>query len=340
MKKLLLLFPVVVSLFILNVETTEAQDIHFSQYYASPISLNPAETGFFDGNWRFTNNYRTQWSAIGVPYRTISAGFDKPFKLKKDSKFGLGVFFINDNSGASNLTVNKLFLSGNYIMTIDNIHKIGIGLQVGYVVKNFTLNGLSVPSQFNTTSGLYDPNLPNNIDTWDENINYADINFGVNYSGNFSKYKPNVGVALFHINNPKESFLRTDNKLPMRLVFNAGVMVPIKENIYLKPNILTMYHKRAGDWILGTLGYYILPQKNMISSVFAGVHTRYSFNNFDALIFTGGVSLYGFDVGISYDINVSDLQIATNSRGAFEISIIYKNITNSLTKVALPCDRY
>jgi len=317
-----------------------AQDIHFSQFYASPMSLNPAETGFFDANWRFTNNYRTQWSAIGIPYKTISAGFDKPFKLKKNSALGLGVFFVNDNSGASNLTVNKLFLSGNYILTVDDIHKIGIGLQLGYVVKNFTLNGLSMPSQFNLITGLYDPNLPNNIDTWDENINYADVNLGVNYSGKIGKYNPYGGIALFHLNTPKESFLRTDNKLPMRIVFNAGAYIPVKENIYLKPNLLTMYHKRAGDWIFGTLGYYIMPEQSLISNFFGGVHTRYSLNNFDALIFTGGLNLYGFDVGLSYDINISALQAATNSRGAFEISIIYKDFAKTLTRVALPCDRY
>jgi len=340
LKKFTFLLAVVVSVTALSLQTVVAQDIHFSQFYASPMSLNPAETGFFDGNWRFTNNYRTQWSAIGIPYKTISAGFDKPFKLKKDSKIGLGVFFVNDNSGASNLTVNKLFLSGNYIFTVDDTHTFGLAVQLGYIVKSFTLNGLTVPSQFNTISGFYDPNLPNNVNTWDENINYADFNAGVNYSGKFGKYTPYGGIGIFHITNPTESFLRAEDKLPMRIVFNAGAIIPIKENIYLKPNLLTMYHKRAGDWVLGTLGYYLLPEQNMIDKAFAGVHTRYSFNNFDSMIFTGGVGLYGFDVGISYDVNISSLKVATNSRGAFEISIIYKNITQSLTRVALPCDRY
>lgn len=323
-----------------SVVGTFAQDIHFSQFYASPLSLNPAETGFFDGNWRFTNNYRTQWSAIGVPYRTISAGFDKPFKLKKDSKFGLGLFFVNDHSGASNLLVNKLFLNGNYIMTVDDIHTFGFGLQVGYVVKSFTMNGLSLPSQFNENSGVFDPNLPNNLTTWDENINYADINIGVNYSGKIGKYNPFGGISLFHLNAPKESFLRTEDKLPMRFVLNAGIIVPIKGNIYLKPNILTMYHKRAGDWVIGSLGYYIMPEQNRISNLFAGVHARYSLNNIDAFVLTGGIGLYGFDVGLSYDVNISDLQVATNNKGAFEISIIYKNISQTLSRVALPCDRY
>lgn len=317
-----------------------AQDIHFSQFYASPLSLNPAETGLFDGNWRFTNTYRTQWSAIGEPYRTISAGFDKPFKLKKNSRFGLGVFFVNDHSGASNLLVNKLYLNGNFIITVDDIHTIGIGAQMGYIVKSFTLNGLSLPSQFNENTGLFDPNLPNNVNTWDENINYADLNLGVSYSGKIGKNNPYGGISLFHLNKPKESFLRTEDKLPMRIVFNAGVIMPVTNNIHLKPSILTMYHKRAGDWIIGSLGYYIMPEHNRISNIFAGIHSRYSLNNIDALIFTGGLGLYGFDIGLSYDINISKLQAATNNKGAFEISIIYKNISQSLSRVALPCDRY
>ena len=46
------------------------QDIHFSQFYSSPLTLNPAYTGNYEGNWRVMSNYRTQWSAIAEPYKT------------------------------------------------------------------------------------------------------------------------------------------------------------------------------------------------------------------------------------------------------------------------------
>ncbi|MDD4150766.1 MAG: PorP/SprF family type IX secretion system membrane protein [Bacteroidales bacterium] len=339
MKKTII-FLLTIIIYCLSTQNVNAQDIHFSQFYASPMSLNPAETGFFDGNWRFTNNYRTQWSAIGVPYNTISAGFDKPFKLNKNSNFGLGVFFVNDKSGSSQLTVNKLFLSGNYMLTIDNIHNFGIGVQLGYIVKSFSLDGLTLPSQYNPNSGYFDPELPNNLNAWDENINYPDLNLGFSYKGKSDRLNPFAGLALFHIINPKESFLRTEDKLPMRLVINGGVEFALKKNIIIKPNLLTMYHKRAGDWIISTLGYYLLPEGKMIEKAFFGIQGRTSFNTFDAIIFTGGVGLYDFDIGLSYDINISKLSAATNNRGAFEISIIYKNLTKTLTKIALPCDRY
>jgi len=319
---------------------TLAQDIHFSQFYASPLSINPAETGFFNGNWRFTNNYRTQWSAIGIPYQTISGGLDKPFKVNQTSKFGMGAFFVNDNSGASNLNVNKIFVSCNYIFTVDNIHTFGIGVQAGYVLKSFSMTGLSLPSQFNTITGYFDPNLPNNTDSWDENINYTDINAGMNYSLSVNKSKTYFGAALFHINTPVESFLRQDQRLPMRIVFNGGVYFPLKNKLYLNPSFLTMYHKRASDWVFGALFHYVFTEPGVFDKIFAGAHARYSLNNIDAVIFTGGLSVYGFDIGVSYDVNISALQAATNNKGALEISLIYKNISKTLNTITLPCDRY
>jgi len=238
------------------------------------------------------------------------------------------------------LTVNKLFLSGSFNTLIDEIHNFSAGIQIGYVVKSFSLDGLTLPSQFNNTTGLFDSELPNNLTTWDENINYPDFNFGLAYKGKLTKFNPFGGLSLFHINNPQESFLRTEDKLPMRLVIHGGIEYPLKENIILKPNVLCMYHKRAGDWIISALGYYLLPEGKLVEKAFGGVQMRTSLNTFDAIIFTGGVSAYGFDVGLSYDVNVSALSAATNNRGAFEISIIYKDLSKTLTRVALPCDRY
>ncbi len=340
MKKLF--FLIVVSIICnFNLQVLLAQDIHFTQFYATPMSLNPAETGFFDANWRFTNNYRTQWSAIGIPYKTISAGIDKPFKLKNKKKsIGLGVFFINDQSGSSMLTVNKLFISSAYITTIDDLHHISIGLQVGYIVKSFSLNGITFPSQYNNTSGLFDEDMPNNLTNWHENITYPDINFGINYKGDFTKMKPFVGFSVFHINTPSESFLKTKDKLPIRFVINGGLEYSITDKLILRPHLLSMYHKRASNWLLSTLVYYNLGKEKFIEKVFGGLQARTVIETFDAVIFTGGINLYGFDIGISYDVNISRLRAATNNRGAFEISLIFKDFSKALDRVALPCDRY
>src|SRR3546814_4214408 len=53
-----------------------AQDPHLSQYYSSPLFLNPALTGMFNGEFRISGNQKTQWGSITNPYSTSVASFD------------------------------------------------------------------------------------------------------------------------------------------------------------------------------------------------------------------------------------------------------------------------
>ena len=72
------------------------QDIHFSQFYAAPVSLNPAMTGLMNGNYRGTAIYRDQWRSVSTPYVTIGGAFDiNLFKgTWKNDYIGLGLNFI------------------------------------------------------------------------------------------------------------------------------------------------------------------------------------------------------------------------------------------------------
>ena len=48
-----------------------AQDLHFSQFFNSPLTTNPANTGFIpDANYRVGINYRSQWTSVPAPYTT------------------------------------------------------------------------------------------------------------------------------------------------------------------------------------------------------------------------------------------------------------------------------
>ena len=57
----------------------QAQDIHFTQFTAAPLTVNPAFTGNFDGQWRATAIYRTQCKEVSPQaYQTYGASFDMP----------------------------------------------------------------------------------------------------------------------------------------------------------------------------------------------------------------------------------------------------------------------
>ena len=72
MKKFLPLF------FLLAIATTGlAQDQHFTQFFASPLTLNPALTGTFDGKYRVAFIYRDQ-----EPYKTFAGAIDLRFNMR------------------------------------------------------------------------------------------------------------------------------------------------------------------------------------------------------------------------------------------------------------------
>ena len=78
-------------------QLVNAQDPHFSQFFASPLTLNPAFTGKFSGTWRLAANHRDQWPSIPKAYVTTSASLDFPIlksKIPDNDVFGVGIFWL------------------------------------------------------------------------------------------------------------------------------------------------------------------------------------------------------------------------------------------------------
>lgn len=100
-------------LFLLSLNSV-AQDIHFSQFFSAPLITNPANTGMSGNNLRVANNYRNQWSGIGIPYRTLAIAVDK--KLSGFHKnIGIGAYFLHDQSSSFRLS-NENVRTGNEIL--------------------------------------------------------------------------------------------------------------------------------------------------------------------------------------------------------------------------------
>lgn len=315
------------------------QDIHFTQYYATPLVFNPAATGLFDENIRLSNNYRTQWSAVGVPYQTVSVSIDAPIRFRGKSGLGVGFMFLHDKSGGTKLTANKFMLSLSYLLKINQKNTISLGLQGGYVNKYFTLDGITLPSQYNSETGVFDVNLPNNVTDMDMSLGYVDMNAGIAYSGKFQKVEPMIRLSVLHLNSPQETYCNTDSKLTPRMLFSGSVKILCGNSWAAIPHILTTFNKKTEEMIFGALAEREIPTK-VITSVFFGASGRTSFSNFDAAMLTAGLTFYGITVGASYDINLSKLIQATNARGAFEISLIYKLKFEKKNYITLPCDRF
>src|ERR1022692_1449354 len=158
MRKLFRLCCFSAALVITRVDSSWSQDIHYSQFYASPLNISPSNTGNMDGDWRICANYRSQWKEISKPYSTPDISYDQNSYIRNERISG-GAILIDDQSGG-NLSVLKFLLSAAYHKTISGNCLHG-GVQFGFVEKSFNPNLETYPDQFSWASGQFDSNLPN-----------------------------------------------------------------------------------------------------------------------------------------------------------------------------------
>jgi type IX secretion system PorP/SprF family membrane protein len=316
-----------------------AQDVHFSQYYFSPLSLNPANTGNFSGDYRLFANYRSQWRLLDKGYNTYSAGGDMNF-FPKNLNVGAGLIVINDLS-AQYLSVTKILPSAALHMKVAGV-KLHGGIQPGVTIKSLDFYKHSFPNQLNWSTGSFDRNLPNNESGMVQTFAYFDLNVGVSASRKIGKFEPGVGFAIFHLNHPKESFFGANNHLPSRQSFNFNLNYDLTRNIILKLHSLYGYTTKANDWVTGLNVEYVLSHDAFFTnSAFVGFMWRDGFkSNFDAGIATIGLNYRNYTIGFSYDVTRSALKTSVDSRGAYELAIIYRAKSTRLSKKIIPCERF
>lgn len=336
MKKISLYFSL---LFVCVWQLSFAQDVHFSQYYLSPLTLNPANTGNYKGDYRFFGNYRSQWKDISSAYNTFSAGGD--FNIyPKNLNFSGGLVCLNDKSGG-NLSVTKIMPSVAFHKKLMgfNLHA---GLQPGVVIQSVDFYANSFPDQLNWDKGAFDHTLPTGETNVGQRFMYFDMNGGVSASRRFGKFEPEIGFAAFHLNKPKQSFLSSDNRLPVRQAYTAALSYYLTKTVILKAYSMYGYTDRVSDWVSGINAEYVLSRSAFFTnSVFAGFMWRDGFQrNPDAGIITAGFNYSHYTIGFSYDVTFSQLKTSVNSKGAYEIAFIYRGKNTRLTKKMIPCERY
>jgi type IX secretion system PorP/SprF family membrane protein len=318
-----------------------AQDVHFSQFYASPLSLNPAHTGNYKGDWRLMNSYRRQWmSSFGEPYVTNAFGYDRQFYLFNENISG-GLVWIQDKSGWGDLKVTKIYGSAAYHKNV-NGHQLHAGIQGGYVQKSFNIDKLTFPDQWDHDQGQFVSTMANNENISGDQLSYFDFNAGVSYGFRVGRFEPRIGYAIYHLNRPAESFYDQDASLAMRHVLDIGGNVELDARYFLMPKFLYMSQNGANEMLIGSNAAYRLPANKMkIAYAFGGMMLRSGISrNSDALVFVGGLNFKELEVGLSYDQNISELRQGTSGVGAFEISLIYTGISTVLEQITIPCERY
>lgn len=336
----LLLFLMMATPFALS-----AQDIHFTQFTYAPLSVNPAQTGLFEGTYRIGGLYRSQWnSGVKNGYQTPVLYVDLPIKgLRKQDWIGLGVNFARDAAGLAALTSTGIGLNAAYHIGLDAKAQsvLSIGVAVGFMQRSINADQLIFQDVLQNPGGGKSLDLPN-IDT--KGISYRDINIGANLRSKMSKTSTlNIGLSYEHVNSPKDNLFNpttiapTAAKLPGRFNFYATVDAALNKRFSVFPALIFRTANGTSETMLHAVGgLKIDPKKNIM--IRGGLGYRLG----DALQILAGLDYGDIRLGASYDYTTSSLRANTKAQDGFEVAMAYigKIFKRPNPPAALLCPKY
>lgn len=314
--------------------TCQAQDPRFAQFYAAPTQLNPALGVVYDGQMRLIFNYRDQWSSVlnEVPFRTVAAHFDYRQPIGKNDYASFGINALQDEAGLSRLHRTTGHLNMAYMKYLGGNKErdfyLVAGAQAGVGQHSLDWSDLWFSPQYDAANAVIDFNLPSGEVESQTGRVFPDFSAGMLWYLIGQQTSFYVGGAIFHLNTPNISiFDGSVDPLKRRYVGHLGAEVALTEYLSLLPATSIFFQGPATDINIGTNFRYFSGERNELALRIGGwAHiTGRTPNGYalEAFTVTGMLEMSTWTIGLSYDINTSQLTPASNARGAFELSFVY-----------------
>jgi len=313
-----------------------AQDVGFSQFYDQPLLRNPALAGIFTGDIRFTASYRNQWQSVTVPYRTFGLSSEIKFPMQimgRDLTLTTGLQLLRDVAGTSEFSTTQAMPALNLSIPVAENSFVSVAFMGGLMQQRFDPSKLVLNDQFVANSNGSFTILPYTSQVFNNtSVNYFDLSAGISYSTSFNENTDfYAGAGLFHVTSPGVGFFDASKiLLNKKIAFNIGLSARVDDR-----NELILY----GDYF----GRYDKDFKYVgISSFQAGLMLHHDLSAFedddkgitagvlyrldDAIIPVVQLHLAKFTIGASYDVNISKLAVASQSRGGLEVTLSFKSL--------------
>jgi len=314
------LFFIIVPLF--------GQDIHYSQFFNSPLNYNPALTGIFNGDQRISANYKHQWYSVPVPYLTFTGSYDQKFLNPRSDHFFSGGLLMNyDKAGDSRMTLWQLGLSGSYTYALNPRNLVTLGAQASLAHRSFRYGDqLSWDNQFDGI--MFNPMLPSgeSFDDGRQGFAYGSFGGGIHYRWQESaRTHFNIGGGVYHLNKPDHVFYDDDAiDWPIRYSMHFNTSIQLNELMDIQFHGLAKFQGPAHQIVPAVLlSFYVNRQRGQEVRLDVGSMARINQDEADAIIPMIGLDVKNWYIGFSYDINVSQFRMATDRFGGPEISFQY-----------------
>jgi len=323
MNKLIKIF--FLSFITLFVQQISAQDLHFSQYFNTPLLINPANTGFNpDFDYRIGGNYRNQWSSVtSYPYKTMNIWGDAQlFSDRFDNAWvGVGAALLQDVAGSGSLTSTRAYASLAYHQLLGYSGLLSAGFNVGFSQKRIDLSKLTFNSQWN--GKFFDITIPSGEPFSYSSASYFSLQAGINYTWFVSdNLFLNAGLSVSNINRPNETFFNKNNantRVNPRYTFFANASYKVADVWILNPNFYYSSMSSAKEIVFGgILQRDLSAERNGDIQLLAGAYYRVS----DAIIPMIGFDIKNVKITFNYDATFSSLKTYNQTLGAYEVSIV------------------
>ncbi|MEM9547631.1 MAG: PorP/SprF family type IX secretion system membrane protein [Bacteroidota bacterium] len=323
MKKLKFCFLVLSMLFLYGKNELVAQDIHYSQFYNSPQTSNPALTGIFNGDVRIMGNLRDQWRWVPVPWFTFGGAFDKKFYPKKSENhfFAAGMNLYHDRQGDSRLNLSTINLSGSYSRILNPQNILTGGITLGFSSRGFNEDELTWDKQWDGNS--FNASAPSGEQFNTNRINFLETAVGINFRHQRSKRtKFDIGAGIFHIIEPNAGFYENeDQKLPMNINLTAIGSFYLMDMLDLQLHGLQQIQGEYRETIVGGLAkIYVSSRRGKETALHLGLGYRTS----GSIIPTAAIEFAQYYLSANFDLDGTDFNdLENNSRGAVEFHFRY-----------------
>jgi len=320
--------------------TSEAQqDFHYSQFFAAPITYNPANSGAFEDDIRGTLNYRSQYGSVAEPFTTVGLSVDAPIKISGDAYdqnfLGVGLTVVNDNAGT--IDFNQLHIAGSAAYAIDlggteqNPHYISLGLQVAFIQRSMNFTNSTWESQW---TGTNFNQSTSSGEAYVGNISESNLSLGGGISW-FNSISSNArilaGAAVLNANTPSMELLGREDDLLRKYTGHVSMAIaPETQTVVYYPNLFVMFQGPNRIIDVGSEVEFSLWDRTEFTdfrnnlSLNLGAYYRVQ----DAVYFIGRVNYYDISLGVSYDFTASQLAENNNGQGGVELVIGYRTTFN------------
>ena len=321
-----------------------AQDVHYVQLEATPLAVNPALTGAFDGGFRASGLFQNYWASTGIPFTSTLVSFDMPVYIMKDGDYvAVGLQYTREIAGDGNLTNSSIIGSVAYhkLLSVFSDKKnkntdLAVGIQAGYAQQNIDLVSLYMGNAYYYAPYVGGVSVPYQVGLGNI-VSYYPVNAGVSFSQalapSFSYIAGISGNNLYQAPTPKDVAPNTRTAMQIQYAGILGVNWQITQRLSLRPAVYYQVKNTGNNTIVGNEFHYTLGKKRSNGkspvSVFAGGW----YSTGDNVIATAGAELWAFRIGLGANFHNAN-------QGSLELTLRYTPPHHSTKNRIVPCTRF